>query len=85
MYPKLTLSRDFHKVSFFASMVEFSILVISIMYMSMACVKIYSLGTSLSNRFHRPLCDDTLVVVAWLEIRAKTVLTFLTVVSIIIS
>ena len=51
MYPKLALSRDVHRVSFLASIVKFTILVIAITYMSMTCVKntISSLGTSLPN------------------------------------
>ena len=69
MYPKLALSRDVHSVSFLASRVKLTILVIAITYMSMTYVKntISSLDTSLPHTFHRPPCDDILVGVGWLK------------------
>ena len=84
MYPKLALSRDVHRVSFLASIVKFTILVIAITYMSMTCVKnvISSLGTSLPNTFQRPPCDDKLFGVGWLKSGSRLCSPKLTAVSI---
>ena len=69
MYPKLALSSYVHRVSFVASVVKFTILVIAITYMSMTCVKntISSFDTLLPNTFHRLPCYDILVGVGCLK------------------